>query len=182
MNATILSSTFLLTLLLSVGLFFFIKASVKDRTQAVQLLSEQPQESLVAQLQQYFTQRAYQVAALDPEQNQVTFQGFVRPSWFLAIFLTLLAATGILCLALVLSILFPQVGAAFLGLALVSPIAGLFYWQKAGRQEQVSLKFESAANHPAVKQAQSLITVTAHRDELEALQRALQLQPYEGSI
>lgn len=175
MNTTILSSTFLLTILLSVGLFFFIKASVKDRTQAVQLISFQPQESLLPQLQQYFTQRAYQLAAVDAAQNQVVFQGFVRPSWFLAIFLSLLAAVGLLCLSLVLSLLFPGTAKLFLGLELLSPLAGLFYWQKAGRTEQVSLKFENSLSE-GTNQPQSLITVTAHRDELAALQQALNLK------
>lgn len=175
MSTTILSSTFLLTILLSVGLFFFIKASVKDRTERVKLISSQPQDSLFAQLQQYFTQRAYRVAAVDAAQNQVTFQGFVQPSWFLAIFLTLLAACGILCLALVLSFLFPQLAPLFLGLELLSPLAGFFYWRKAGRQEQVSLKFEDVGDE-GMQQTPSLITVTAHRDELAALQKALNLQ------
>ncbi len=176
MNTTILSSTFLLTLLLSVGLFFFIKASVKDRTKAVQLISFEPQESLLPQLQQYFTQRAYQVASVDAAQNQVVFQGFVRPSWFLAIFLSLLAAVGLLCLSLVLSMLFPGTATLFLGLEVLSPLAGWFYWQKAGRTEQVSLKLEDSLGE-GTNQAQSLITVTAHRDELAALQQALNLKP-----
>jgi Cofactor assembly of complex C subunit B len=178
MNTTILSSTFLLTILLSVGLFFFIKASVKDRTQVVQLISFEPQEFLLAQLQQYFRQRAYQVASVDAAQNQVVFQGFVRPSWFLAIFLSLLAAVGLLCLSLVLSLLFPGTAALFLGLELLSPLAGWFYWQKAGRTEQVLLKIEDSLGE-GTNQTQSLITVTAHRDELAALQEALNLTAWD---
>ena len=175
MNTTVLSSTFLLTLLLAVGLFFFIRASAKDRTQQVQLITEQPEESLLAQLQQYFDNRAYHVAAVDAAQNQVTFQGFVRPSWFLAIFLSLLAFCGFLCLALVLAMLFPNLAKVFLGLVLLSPAAGVFYWKKAGRKEQVSLKVEALASEATG--TKSLITVTAHRDELAALQEALQLKP-----
>ncbi|MCL1465340.1 cofactor assembly of complex C subunit B [Argonema galeatum] len=176
MTTTIIYSTLLLTLLLSVGLFFFIKASVKDRTQVVRLISEQPQEALFAQFQQYFTQRSYRVASVDAAQNQVTFVGFVRPSWFMAIFLTLLAAVGILSLVLVLSILFPNLAIVFLGLELLSPLAGVFYWQKAGRQEQVSLKFEDVLSQET-QVVQSAIAVTAHRDELAALQQALGLKP-----
>ncbi|OKH36378.1 hypothetical protein NIES2119_17175 [[Phormidium ambiguum] IAM M-71] len=167
MSTTILSSTFLLTVLLAIGLFFFIKASVKDRTQVMQLISQEPIDSLLAQLQQYFTQRSYKVVALDAAQNQVTFAGFVRPSWFLAVFLTLLAALGILCLVLVLSFLFPQVSLLFFALELLSPVAGIFYWQKAGRQEQVSLKLENT------QETENLITVTGHRDELSVLRETL---------
>lgn len=177
MNTAILPSILLNSLLLSVGLFFFIRASVKERTQEVKLVSEQAQASLVAQLQQYFAARSYRVAKVDPEQNQVTFEGFVRPSVFLAIFLTLLAAAGILCLWLILSVLFPSLNAIFLGLVLLSPGAGVFYWQRAARLEQVSLKVEASKSEKP--QSQSQITVIAHRDELLELQRALDLKPCE---
>ncbi len=163
-----------------VGLFFFIRASVKDRTQQVKLIAEEPEESLLGQLQEYFDQRAYRVAAVDPAQNQVTFEGFVRPSWFLAIFLTLLAASGLLCFALVLSLLYPSLSNLFLALILLAPAAGVFYWKKAGRLEQVGLKVEALPDRE--KGGQSLITVTAHRDELLQLQQALPLKPSSEKI
>lgn len=177
MNTATLPSNLLLTLLLSVGLFFFIRASVKDRTQEVKFVSEQTEASLMAQLQQYLQERSYRVARVDAEQNQVTFEGFVRASLFLAIFLTLLAAAGILCLALVLSLLFPSLSAIWLGLVLLSPAAGVFYWKKGTRTEQVSLKLEAAKSEKP--QSKSQITVIAHRDEIIELQRALQLKPCE---
>ncbi len=174
MDIPILSSTFLLTLLLAVGLFFFIRASVKDRTEQEKLIAQEPEESLLARLQQYFDERAYRVAAVDAATNQVTFQGFVRPSWFLAIFLTLLAACGILCLSLVLSFLYPTFTNFFLGLVILAPSAGVFYWKKAGRSEQVSLKVESL---PTAKTGQqTLLTVTGHRDELAQLKQSLHLK------
>lgn len=173
MNTAILPSTLLLTLLSSVGLFFFIRASVKERRQEVRLVSEQAQAPLLAQLQQYLQERSYRVARVDTEQSQVTFEGTVRPSVFLAIFLTLLAAVGILCLALVLSMLFPNLGGVFLGLVLLSPAAGVFYWKRARRKEQVSLKLEAINSEKP--QSQSQITVIAHRDELMELRRALKL-------
>jgi hypothetical protein len=116
MDTAVLPSTFVLTLLLAVGLFFFIKASVKDRIEQVKLASESAQESLLTDLQQYFADRAYRVAAVDAPNYKVTFEGFVRPSWFLAIFLTLLSAGGTLCLGLVLGMLVPQQGQIFLAL------------------------------------------------------------------
>ncbi|WP_341733239.1 cofactor assembly of complex C subunit B [Microcoleus sp. EPA2] len=177
MNNPVLPSTFVLTLVLAVGLFFFIKASVKDRTEQVKLASESNQESLLTQLQEYFAQRAYRVAAVDAPNYQVTFEGFVRPSWFLAIFLTLLSAGGALCLGLVLAMLVPQQGQIFLALVLLSPLAGIFYWKKAGRPEQVSLKLESVAESGS--QTKSLITVRGHRDELAVMQKALALTPID---
>ena len=171
---TILSSTLLLTFLMLVGLFFFIRASVKDRTQEVKLVSEQAQETLLEQLQQYLQARSYRLTGVDAKQN-VTFEGFVRPSVFLAIFLTLLAAVGILCLALVASLLSPKLSVIFLCLVVLSPVAGVFYWQRAARSEQVSLKVETYSEKTSLSQ----ITVIAHRDELLELQRALQLKPCE---
>lgn len=177
MQNPVLVSTALLTVLLSVGLFFFIRASAKDRTQVVQLVTEQREEPLFEQLQHYFTQRAYRIAEVDAAQDQIAFEGFVRPSAFLAVFLTLLAAIGIFCLALILSFIFPDAADMLPALVLISPLAGIFYWRKAGRPEQVFLHIE-ALNQPGM-QPRSLLTVTAHRDELIEMQRALDLKRFE---
>ncbi|NDJ17159.1 cofactor assembly of complex C subunit B [Myxacorys almedinensis] len=178
MTDSVILSTLVLTALLMVGLFFFIRASTKDRIQQVRLISEQPEESLSNQLRQYFGKRAYRVAAIDAVANQVTFEGKVRPSLFLAVFLSLLAAVGMLCLMLVLSMVLPSGSLFWLGLLLLSPLAGVFYWRGADRVEQVSLKVETVSGGTTDESgsqtmAKTLITVTAHRDELAELQRTL---------
>lgn len=178
MSNSVLPSTLLLTVLLTVGLVFFIRASVKDRTQVAILVSDQPEESLLAQMQQYFAQRAYQVATVDAANNQVTLEGVVRPSVFLATFLTLLAAVGILCLSLVLSILFPSWMGLWFSLVALAPGAGWFYWWQAKRPEQVTFKLSNATPGTVrtKKETRSVVQVTAHRDELLELQRTLQLE------
>ncbi|WP_413174782.1 cofactor assembly of complex C subunit B [Anabaena azotica] len=173
MDTAIVPSTFLLTLLLSVGLLFFIRASTKDRIEKAQLVSEQDEAALMTQLREYFRSRSYRVISVDKDKNQVSFEGFVRPSWFLAVFLTFLAAVGLACLSLVLSQLFSSQSPFLLALVLLSPLSGIFYWQKAGRLEKVSLKMEAIQNEQL---SSSKITVIAHRDELAELQRALQLK------
>lgn len=179
MDTPVISSTLFLTILLGIGLFFFIRASVKDRTERVKLASARSQEALLEALQQYFIGRAYQPAPPTISEGnphgpyQLTFDGFVRPSLFLAFFLSGLAAMGLLCLSLVLAMLFPEYSYLFLGLMLLAPVAGVFYWQKAGRYEQVILQLE--ANPTPNTQTQSLVTVTAHRDELLSLQNTLSL-------
>lgn len=177
MQNPVLSSTAFLTALLAVGLFFFIRASAKDRTQIAKLATQQQEESLFEQIQHYFTQRSYRIAAVDAEHNQVTFEGFVRPSWFLAVFLTMLAAIGIFCLSLVLSFVLPQAANLLPLLVMLAPVAGIFYWKKAGRQEQVFLRIEPYAQLGT--DYKSLLTVTAHRDELAEIQRILELEPVE---
>jgi hypothetical protein len=154
-----------------VGLFFFIRASVKDRTQQIHFLAERPEESVLNQLEEYFARRAYQVESVDPEQNQISWQGYVQPSKFLAIFLTLLAALSLLCLSLVFSLLFPSIGNLSLVLILLAPAAGFFYWRKAGRIERVLLQVGSATS-----EGKTPISIAAHRDELIQLQQFLSLE------
>jgi Cofactor assembly of complex C subunit B len=182
-NTSTLASTLFLTVLMLIGLFFFIRASTKDRIEVARLVTEQPESSLLEQLQQYFVDRAYRIVAVDATQNQVTFEGFVRPSVFLAIFLSVLAAAGTLCLSLVLSLLLPRWSQIFPGLALLSPAAGIFYWKKSARPEQVSLRIETrqlSNSKQGDRPAQSILTVTAHRDELAELQRVLRLELLES--
>lgn len=194
MSSSLVSSTLIPTLLLFIGLFFFIKASVKDRTETITLPAVSDQ--MLTQLEEYFTQRAYRLTSTDSQllpdsasspsgvnrtHNRIIFEGFVRPSLFMAIFLTLLAAVGLCCGSLVLSILFPQWNVVVFGLVLLSPIAGIFYWQKAGRTEQVSLLIETTPDAESQHRT-SAIAITAHRDELAQLQKVLPLSQHRTSI
>lgn len=162
MSNIVLSSTFVLTLLLIIGLFFFIKASIKERRELLELLPSDSPEVLLEQLQAYFQNRAYNLSNIDPDNRQLVFQGYVRPSWFLAIFLSFLAAVGLACLGLVLSSLYPEGGFKGLVVTLLSPLAGFFYWKGAGRVEKVTLSVESDQK----------FTLTGHRDELASLKQA----------
>jgi hypothetical protein len=166
---TVIYSTLFLTLLMMVGLFFFIRASTKDRTEVLVLDPPTTTATTLEALTVYFEQRAYRLVA-DPDPNQICLTGQVRPSTFLAIFLSSLAAVGGLCFALVLSSLFPGMGLAFGGLVLIAPAAGWFYWQRAGREEQVTL-MTKVEDTP-----QPQVIVTAHRDELIALEQAWKTQ------
>ncbi|PSF32119.1 cofactor assembly of complex C subunit B [Aphanothece hegewaldii CCALA 016] len=174
MNTPILYSTFFLTLLMFIGLFFFIRASVKERTEKLTLMAEISEDSLLSQLKTYFAQRAYKVQSINAEDNQVTFQGMVQPSWFLAIFLSILAAVGLFCLSLVITYLSPAFSPWILVITFLSPGAGLFYWKKAGRLEKISLKLEPIPLSQIEEQTR--ITVIGHRDELSELQQALSLK------
>lgn len=179
MNTALLSSTLLLTLLLSIGLFFFIRASTKDRTESLQFVAESDsEEALATQLQEYFTRRFYRTVAVDPEQKHVVYSGLIQPSVFLAVFLTLLAGIGLFCLALVLMTLFPHLGVACFGLILLCPMAGIYYWRYTAREEQVSLGIGHLTQDDKQKN-RYLVSVTGHRDELLAMQRALPLRKEE---
>ncbi len=161
MNNTIFFSTFVLTLLLIVGLFFFIKASIKERIEKLEMIPSDSPELLLEQLQAYFQSRAYALADVEPDQQKLVFQGYVRPSWFLAIFLSFLAAIGLACLGLVFSYLYPESGFGFLTISVLSPLAGFFYWKGAARLEKVTLQV----------QEEQKFTLTGHRDELASLKQ-----------
>jgi len=172
MPATIntIYSTLLLTLLLFWGLFSFLRGSIRDRTtDAVFTLEQATEDHLLMQVRDHFRERAYKVIGIEPERNVANLVGQVKPSIFLAIFLTILAAIGLICLGLVLGILIPDLENLWLWLIVISPIAGIFYWRGTPRQRNVSLKLL-----PDVK-----IKVRAHKDEIEELQRSLNLQRLE---
>ena len=153
-----------------IGLFFFIRASVKDRTKQIQLLPDESEDVLIKRLQEYFEERAYQITAVDPEKKQVAFRGYVQPSVFLAILLSFLAIVGLSCLTFVLMLLFPNLSSLTWLLVAIAPLAGIFYWQKAGRWEEILLRVVSRSDRP------NLVAITAHRDELIQLQENLTLK------
>ena len=103
----------------------------------------------------------------------------MRASWFLAIFLSFLAAIGFLCVALVLATLIPSLSQGIIALVFLSPLAGAFYWQQANRREQVLVTVsEEEKTSPRHSAEGSLATIIGHRDELAALKRAMpELQP-----
>lgn len=173
-----LPSIFFITVLLLIGLFFFIRASVKDRTQKVTLIAPDAEDVTLNQLEAYLKQRAYQLVGMNRDQAQLTFEGIVRPSLGLAIFLMLLAAVSLLCLSLVVAIQWPAIGIWSTSLVALSPLTLLFYWKKAQRSEQVVLKVESLSEaEPSTAESRTLVTVVAHRDELTALKSALKYRP-----
>ncbi len=159
-------STLLLTILLMIGLFFFIRGSIKDRTEIVTLACQDTEDNILSYLRNYFQTRSYKVTAIDGETNKVSLEGLVSPSIFLAVFLSFLAGCGLFCFALVLSMLFSTESNLFLGLLILAPLAGFFYWKGAGRVEKVVFRLDSNTQ----ESADTIITIQAHRDELIQLQ------------
>lgn len=155
-----------------VGLVFFIRASTKDRIETLTLTRPVDPLSLLQDLTAYFEARSYSVIAAEADPQRITLRGRVRPSLFLAGFLTLLAAVGALCFALVLTNLWPTYGSGFLGLLGLAPLAGWFYWRGADRDEDISLEVRShgPTSDPSAA-ASAKVAVTAHRDELIALEQ-----------
>jgi hypothetical protein len=167
----VLTSTLLLTAVLMVGLLSFLKSSVKDRTTEMILSSVNfNEDQLLSKTRDYFKGRGYQVVNLDRTQELVTLTGRVRPSIFLTMVLVIVAAIGMGCLGLVLTILVPFFSDNWLAIAEIAGFtaigAGLFYWNGADRMEQISLQLRPNTQ----------LWVRGHKDELAELMRSLDLK------
>ncbi|URR35675.1 cofactor assembly of complex C subunit B [Thermosynechococcus sp. HN-54] len=152
-------STLLLTSLLAVGFVFFIRASTKERIETKEWLIAQPIAELAPRLKQYFQQRGYRLHSVSADGSEVTFQGNVAASPFVAALLLALAVSSATAIALVLTVLFPDRGILAFGLIGLTPIAPWFYWRGAQRLETVRLSLQPQSDITQV-------TLEGHRDEL----------------
>ncbi len=161
-----LYSTLLLTVLLAIGLLFFIRASIKERTETLRLPLTSP--DLPHRVRQHLQSRGYRLIQLDGDRETAVFEGEVRFSLALLLLLCILSGIGTACLQLVLSVQLPELwqanwGSAGIAIAMLS--TGIFYARGAHRKEQVKL----------VAQAEDHLLIIGHRDELRQLQRSLNL-------
>ncbi len=160
-------STLLLTLLLAIGLVFFLRAASKDRTTVVDVRSSKPALEVLGGLSSWLEQRGWQAVpeASDPERRHLLFRAQVAASPVLAILLSALGAVGAACLGLVLRQLAPELGWWPLLLALLGPLAGWIYRKRAQRAEVLELRLLS---HDSATGSE--LRLRAHRDELIALE------------
>jgi len=173
MPATIptIYSTLFLTILLFFGLISFLRGSIRDRTaEALFAVDKLTDDRLLMQVRDHFKQRTYKVVEIDPNRDVAVLLGQVKPSLFLAVFMTVLAATGLVCLAIVLGTLIPDLENLWLWSVAISPIAGVFYWRGVPRERKVSLQLLPDAK----------LKVRAHKDEIEELQRSLNLEKIDN--
>ena len=168
-----LGSTLVLTLLLAIGLVFFLRAASKDRTTVVEVRSSRPPLEVLGRLSEWLLQRGWQAESSDPERRHLCFRAQVAASPWLAVLLSLLGAVGAACLALVLRQLLPPLGWWPLLLALLGPAAGMIYRNRARRAETLELRLISHDSATG-----SALRLRAHRDELIALE--LELGPQLG--
>ena len=174
MNTFVLPSAFFLTVLITIGLFFFIRASVKPRLETATWSVPQPDQQLVQTVTEYLEGRAYRLQSVDRDQNRVVFTGLVRASTGLALFLSALAAVGTICFGLTLLVQFPAVGYWGFLSVLVAPLAGWFYYKKSTRPEQIVLSVKGLDNIN-----QTRLRITAHRDEIALLETTLKFPPQD---
>jgi hypothetical protein len=163
-----LASTLLLTLLMAIGLVFFLRAASKDRTTVVDVQSPRPPLEVLQGLQEWLETRGWRTEGGDADRQVLRFRGQVQASAGLAVLLSLLGTVGAACLGLVLIQLLPSLGAWPLLLALTGPLAGVLYRRRAQRAETLELRLLSDS-----EAAPSNLRLRAHRDELIAIEQEL---------
>ena len=161
-------STLLLTLLLAIGLAFFLRAGSKDRTTVVDVHSPMPALMVLDGLGSWLEERGWQRDGGDAERQILRFRGEVSASPALALLLSVLGGVGAACLGLVLRYLQPALGWWPLLLLLASPLVGWLYRKKAHRIESVELRLMTPDSEYG-----STLQLRAHRDELIAIELAL---------
>ncbi len=165
-----LNSTLVLTILLSIGLFFFLRASSKDRTTVVEISSSQQPVKVLNDLYEWLNLRGWKQTGGDFDQRILIFKGQVVSSKFLAIFLGVLGGFGSCSLGLVIIQIYPILGWWPILLGLIGgPLSGIFYFKKSAREE----RFELRLINKAVDEERTFMRLRAHRDELISLENEL---------
>ena len=84
------TSTLLLTLLLAIGLVFFLRAASKDRTTVVDVASPRPPLEVLEGVSSWLEQRGWSPQGGDAERQVLRFKGSVAASTPLALLLSVL--------------------------------------------------------------------------------------------
>ena len=165
-----LNSTLLLTILLTIGLFFFLRASSKDRTTLVEITSSQKPIEVLNIMYEWLKLRGWKQTGGDFDKRILIFKGQVVSSKLLAIFLCLLGGFGSCALGLVIIQIFPTLGwwPIFLGL-IGGPFSGMIYFKKSAREEKFELRLIDSEDNKEM----TSMRLRAHRDELISLENEL---------
>ena len=165
-----LNSTLLLTILLAIGLFFFLRASSKDRTTVIEITSLRQPIEVLNVMYEWLNLRGWKQIGGDFDQRILIFQGQVVSSKLLAIFLGILGGFGSCALGLVIIQIYPILGwwPIFLGL-IGGPASGIVYLRKSAREEKFELRLISKDENEKI----TFIRLRAHRDELISLENEL---------
>ena len=161
-------STFTLTILLAIGLAFFLRAASKDRTTVVNISSPLEPLPVLEGLSTWLEERGWRGEGGDADRRILKFNGTVSSSPALAIFLSVLCGLGGACLGLVVIQLYPALSWWPLILAGLGPFAGVFYRTRSSRQESLEIRLISSFND-----VETVLRIRAHRDELIAIDAEL---------
>uniref|UniRef100_A0A5B7CBN4 Protein COFACTOR ASSEMBLY OF COMPLEX C SUBUNIT B CCB1, chloroplastic n=1 Tax=Davidia involucrata TaxID=16924 RepID=A0A5B7CBN4_DAVIN len=123
------------------GLWSLIKRSVKSKIVQKAFIGEgeakKVPNQVAGEILSFFTRSNFVV--LDKGET-ITFEGMMVPSRGQAALLTFCTCISLASVALVLTITVPDVGNNWFWLTILSPLAGVYYWKRASRKEQIKVK------------------------------------------
>eukprot|EP00903_Cladosiphon_okamuranus_P006366 g6235.t1 len=98
----------------------------------------------------------------------ITFEGAIQASKGQAFFLVFCTALSFATLALVLQIQFPAIGNYWFLLTLLSPYAGVYYWQNGSRNDKAQVRLETSDDDTTTE-----IFITGAAEELDRLSKTM---------
>ncbi|XP_075483705.1 protein COFACTOR ASSEMBLY OF COMPLEX C SUBUNIT B CCB1, chloroplastic-like isoform X1 [Primulina tabacum] len=152
------------------GLWSLIKRSVKSKVVQKTFIEGEVKKApnqVAGEIFSFFTRNSFSVA---DRGDIIVFEGMMAPSRGQAALLTFCTCISLASVALVLTITFPDIGNNWFWLTVLSPLAGVYYWTKASRKEQVKVKMMVADDGTL-----SEIIVQGDDQQVEQMRRALQL-------
>ncbi|KAG9156060.1 hypothetical protein Leryth_025309 [Lithospermum erythrorhizon] len=153
------------------GLWSLIKRSVKSKIVKKTFIREgevsRAPNQVAGEILSYFTRKNFTV--LD-RGDTITFEGMMVPSRGQAALLTFCTCISLGSVALVLTITVPDVGNNWFFLTTLSPLAGVYYWTRASRKEQVKVKMTVGEDGTL-----SEVVVQGDDQQIEEFRKDLQL-------
>ncbi|KAK6128479.1 hypothetical protein DH2020_037763 [Rehmannia glutinosa] len=153
------------------GLWSLIKRSVKSKVVKKTFIAEGAEKKapnqVAGEILSFFTRNNF---AVSDRGETITFEGMMVPSRGQAALLTFCTCISLASVALVLTITFPDIGNYWFGLTVLSPLAGVYYWTKASRKEQIKVKMMVAEDGTL-----SEIVVQGDDQQVEQMRKELQL-------
>ncbi|PAN42870.1 hypothetical protein PAHAL_8G193900 [Panicum hallii] len=123
------------------GLWSLIKRSVKSKIVQKTFVKEGGQlmapNQVAGEILSFFTRNNFTVS---DRGEVITFEGTMVPSRGQAALLTFCTCISLGSVGLVLSIAVPEGGNNWFWLMTLSPLAGVYYWTKASRKEEIKVK------------------------------------------
>eukprot|EP01018_Ginkgo_biloba_P038839 Gb_25718 [translate_table: standard] len=153
------------------GLWSLIKRSTKSKiVQKTFIVTKEDGKApsqIAGEVLSFFTRNNFVVV---DRGETITFEGNMVPSRGQASFLTFCTCISLASVALVLTITVPDVGDKWYWLTALSPLAGVYYWKRASRKEQIKVKMLVVDDESSTD-----VTVQGDDEQVDQLRRELKL-------
>ncbi|GMH34083.1 hypothetical protein BSKO_01917 [Bryopsis sp. KO-2023] len=156
------------------GLWSLIKRSAKSkirrRTYEVDGPARDgavPLDTRAAQIATHFAKYNYEIGKMG---EVITFVGKYKASTSQALSLVLYTFFSLGSAALVLSIQFPDIGSWWYLVTVISPLAGIYYWQNGNREEEIKVKMVTTDDETVTD-----IILEGDEEELDRFSKELDL-------